>query len=271
MFKILTILLFISISLNANLLHDKIENLIGEESYEKHLSLINFIFKDNDKFYYEEKFEFDLIIKELKKNGLLTLSLDTPKDILVEFRANSNPLKSLKILKDTLLSLGYYYYFTKTISYDGSSNLIWTIKLKTESAIDPLVLSKELKNSSCSINNISRDEDKWIYELDTQNAILSDAIYITNNEKVSLKKPLKPYFIKVEKASKLVIMSKVLNTWFPSVVFYDKDLKILKVTNKKKSHRNLTISIPESTKYIKISDLYTLINIKRGLSVFIKE
>jgi len=33
----------------------------------------------------------------------------------------------------------------------------------------------------------------------------------------------------------------------------------------------VSLSIPSQTKYIKITDLYTLDNIKRGLNVMIKE
>ena len=85
------------------------------------------------------------------------------------------------------------------------------------------------------------------------------------------KKPLTPYFIRIDKAQSLYVASRVLNRWFPNIVFYDKHLKILKVVNEDRVHRNIRLSVPEETKYIKISDLYTLINIKRGLSVIIKE
>lgn len=282
MFRMFFISLIFSLSLFANetvetntntstLLHDKIKNFIGDKEYNKHINLINFIFKNKSNYQYNENINYISLIKTLKENGLLRLNFEEPKDILIQFKMNNNPLKSLKILKDTLKSLGYYYYFTKSSVYDGNNKLTWTIKLTTEAAIDPLVLSNELLKQDCRMINISKEGNQWIYDINTTYANLKDAIYISNNERVSFKKPLKDYFIRVENASSIYIASRILNKWFPNVVFYDRHLNILKVVNKDKVHRNIKISVPEDTRYIKISDLYTLINIKRGLSVIIKE
>lgn len=272
-----SLLLFYSLFANElenssdNLLHDKIKNLIGEAIYTEHINLINFVFKNKQNYQYNENLNYISIIKTLKENGLLHLNYEEPKDILIQFKINNNPLKSLKILKDTLKSLGYYYYFTKTSVYDGDKILNWTIKLKTEAAIDPLVLSNELLEKDCRMIDISKEDDKWIYTIDSNFASLKDAVYVSNNERISFQKPLTPYFIRIDKAKTLYVASRVLNRWFPNIVFYDKHLKILKVVNEDKVHRNIRLSIPEETRYIKISDLYTLINIKRGLSVIIKE
>ncbi len=273
MIKKILISIFLVISLNANeLLNQKIENFIGTQNYLTHKNLINFIFKKEYQYTTVDGLNYQTILKTLKENGLLNLAFNAPKNIEVTFKINSNPVKSFKILKDTLKSLGYYYYFTKHTVYDGTESLTWTIKLKTEAAIDPLVLSNELFQHDCKVLDIKKESnDKWVYELDTTNASLFDATYITNNERVAFSKPLSPYFIKVDKASKIYIKSKTLNRWLPYVVFYDEHLNILKVSKEEKVYRNITLSIPENTKYIKITDLYTLFNIKRGLSVLIKE
>ncbi len=273
MIKKILISVFLVISLNANqLLNEKIENLIGQESYLTHKNLINFIFQKEYEYTTVDGLNYQAVLKTLKDNGLLNLAFDEPKNIEITFKTTNNPLKSLKILKDTLKSLGYYYYFTKHTVYDGEKDLTWTIKLKTEAAIDPLILSEELSKQDCKILNISKEsDDKWVYELNTEDATLYDAQYITNNEKVVFTKPLSPYFIKIDNASQINITSRTLNSWLPYVVFYDKNLNILKVSKEDKVFRRLTLSIPENTRYIKISDLYTLFNIKRGLSVLIKE
>lgn len=272
MFKLFIASILLALCVQANILDDKIENLIGSQDFNKHKNLINFIFKDTKKYMLSENINYSEVIKSLQENGLLKLSFAKPKDVIIEFHTNKDPVKSLKILKDSLKSLGYYYYFTKSTRFDGLHNLIWTIKLTTEAAIDPLVLSNELVNKNCRILDISKEEnDKWIYKINTQNSTLSDTISIINGERVSLKKPLKPYMIKVSPARQLYIASRILNKWSPHIVFYDKHLNILEVIKKDRVHRNLRISIPQNTQYIKISDLYALINIKRGLSVVIKE
>lgn len=272
MFKTLLLSVLLTFALNADLLNDKIKNLIGEEDFIKHNNLINFIFKKRSDFILGDNLNYTQVAKKLQENGLLKLAFDKPKDITVTFLVNKDPVKSLKILKDTLKSLGYYYYFTKSTRFDGQDRLHWTIKLTTEAAIDPLVLSNELQKQNARIVEITKqDNDEWLYKINTTNSTINDSLFILNNEKVILKKPLSPYILRVNEAKNIYITSRILNRWSPYVVFYDKHLNILEVVKKDKIYRKLKLSIPESTKYIKISDLFTLINIKRGLSVIIKD
>ncbi len=277
MFKTLLLLVLLTFTLQADLLktdllNDKIKNLIGQEDFTKHNNLINFIFKNRSNFIISDTLNYTQIVKKLQENGLLKLAFDKPKDITVTFQVNKDPVKSLKILKDTLKSLGYYYYFTKSTRFDGQDRLLWSIKLTTEAAIDPLVLSYELLKQNARILEITKEEnDTWVYKINTTDSILNESIFILNNEKIVLKKPLTPYILKVKKAKKIYITSRILNRWSPYVVFYDKHLNILEVIKKDKIYRKIKLSIPNNTKYIKISDLFTLINIKRGLSVVIKD
>ncbi|RXJ98076.1 hypothetical protein CRU98_11195 [Arcobacter sp. CECT 8986] len=272
MIKKIFLLSLFTLTLYANTLDDKIENLIGKFEYLKHKNLINYIFKNENDYFIGNSIDYIKVIKKLQENGLLKLKLDKPKDIYIKFNTNSAPTKSLKILKDTLKSLGFYYYFTQTLKYD-TQNLNWEIKLKTEAAIDPLILANELYKQNCRVANINREgEDRWEYSIDTTFSKLNNSILMTANEKKYLTKPLKPYLIKLnENISKLIILSKVLNSWFPKVVFYDKDLNILDIVKQDKLHNKLSLDVPVNTKYIKIDDLYTLINIRRGLTIITKE
>ena len=64
----------------------------------------------------------------------------------------------------------------------------------------------------------------------------------------------------VDDCSYLEIRSHYLNNWFPNIVFFDEDLKILDVIKKDSVNRRYKTEVPQNTKYIKISDLYNLIN-----------
>jgi hypothetical protein len=273
MFKLVITLFFLSSALFASSLHDKIANLIGAKQYQAHQNLIALIFTDQQNYYLANgNFNYVQILNALKQNGLLHLKLNEPKEIEVEFQTNKNPIKSLKLLNDTLKSIGYYYYFTTHTAFNKKGHLIWTIKLKTEFAIDPLVFVGEILKSQSKVIDITKEEnDKWIYKIDTNFATISESIVIDNNELVKLQKPLRPYFIKVYDAKSLKIMSSALDAWHPHVVFYDKNLNVLQTIKHDKILRRLTLKIPEQTNYIKITDLFTLVNIKRGLSVIIKE
>ena len=266
-------LFFISvIVLNGSILDNKIQNIIGYEEYSENRSLIDYLFRDNSAFFSDGTINYIAVMEKLKENGLLKVGLNKPKEISITFIISDDPLKSMKIISDSLTTLGYYHYFTKQLIYEENQTIRWSINLKTEAAIDPLMLSKELAKNNCKFVDIRQEGFvKWMYKIDTSNSILSNAYKITKNERVDFRKPLDPYFIKIDDAKTLNIISKYGNQWFPRVVFYDKHLNILAIekTNEKKD--SLLLEIPEETNYIKIDDIYTLANIKRGLSVIIKE
>ncbi len=272
MLKKLFFILIFCLSLNATSLSQRIVNIIGYEEYRINKGLIDYLFSNEADFYQRGAVNYIKIMEKLKDNGLLKISFTTPMDMTITFHINHDPIKSLKIVTDSLKSLGYYHYFTKELTYDEEKNIIWTINLKTEAAIDPLMLSKELYENRCFIFDIKKEGmTKWMYTIDTSNSILSTATKVIADEKISFKKPLKPYLLEIENLKRIDIISKPGNQWFPYVVFYDEHLNILKIVKENEQKRGIRIDIPEYTKYIKIEDIYSLTNINRGLSVIIKE
>jgi len=272
MFKIFISSLILFVSLSANSFDSRIVNIIGYDEYEQNKGLIDHLFSNEQDYYINDSFNYISVMQKLKDNGLLDTGFNKPQDITITFNINNDPIKSLKIISDSLKTLGYYYYFTKYLVYNEEKVLTWTINLRTEAAIDPLMLSKELFKHNCQFIDIRKEGyTKWMYTINTSDSTISDAVVITKNEKVNFTKPLKAYFIKINKANSIDISSKPGNQWFPKVVFYDTHLNILNLVKKDRKHSNLRLRIPENTKYIKIEDIYTLTNIKRGLSVLIKE
>ena len=90
---------------------------------------------------------------------------------------------------------------------------------------------------------------------------------LVDNNRLSLKKPLKPYIVRVQNISRISIDSNAGNTWYPSVIFYDNDFNIIEIHEDESLQKSLRISVPKNTKYIKIDDLYTLANLKRGINI----
>ena len=76
--------------------------------------------------------------------------------------------------------------------------------------------------------------------------------------------------LKISKAKSLQVISRNLNNWFPHIVFFDKDLMVLTVIKKDRVFKGLRVKIPENTRYVKVTDTYNLINIKRGLSIIVR-
>ncbi len=268
------LLIFLLIgTLNASLLFDKIENIIGKKQFQIHNKLIEVLFKDKTNFYITDNIlNYSIVLQTLKDNGLLHLKFGEPKELKVEFKSNTDAIKTLKILNETLRGMGYHYYFTKESSLDKQSGILtWTIIFKTEYILDPFILVQELKSKACKISDVTRvTDDFWKYDIDVSFAKIKEAIKIDNNEKVIFQKPLRAYLIEVTNASKLQVISRNLNHWFPYIAFYNTHLNVLKVIKKNRIYKGYRTNVPRETKYIKITDLYTLINIKRGLSIIVK-
>lgn len=268
--KAFFIILFLSTLLNGSVLDQKIESIIGKKDFALHKNLINLIFKDQGKFTYQNSFRYYNIFKTLKDNGLLNLRLNKPQEITLEFKGLNKPVKSYKILKDILHVLGYRYFFTEEFSLEENKAMVWKIRLKAEYMVDPVILLKELQQKNCKITNVEKEQNNWSYEIDFEKAILNEAKLVEKNEKVKFQKPLKDYFLMVDEAKSLQIISRKLNNWYPYIVFFDNDLNTLKLIKKNRVYRGYKTKVPKGTKYIKITDMFNLINIKRGLSVIVR-
>lgn len=265
MMKKLILLIACSVVLNANL-NVKIENIIGSDSYYTHKNLINYIFSNKSAYYTNGVVNYPLLTEKLQSNGLLKLKYSSSQYIDVRFEFTGQPKKSLIILKDILKSLGHYYYFTQEASFEDK--FVWSIKLKTEAAISPLALSQALAKRDCRVTDIRKEGSyTWHYSIDSNNSqIFKSKDLITNNE-LSLRKPTKPYMIKIANANAINIQSQSGNRWHPNVVFYDNDLKIIEIYKDDNLQKNLRLDVPTDTKYIKIDDLYSLSNLRRGISI----
>jgi hypothetical protein len=244
-------------------IHTKVENVLGKEDYNKHINLINYIISKN--LSYEE------VLDELRINKLLKLNLGGQKYLDLTLVIENSSLKSFKIIKDSFKSLGYYKYLTKKLIIK-SSVITWNVELKTEMAIDPTVLVKALKqNNSLVTDIIKEDENIWTYYIDNKNSKLSDVKSLILSDELTLKKALKAYLLEIDtNTNSLDIYSKAGNRWYPKVIFYDNELNILQSIQKDTFHRYLKVYVPYNTKYIKIDDLFSLSNIKRGMKI-IKE
>jgi len=268
---IVNLILSLGVFLNASILTEKVETIIGTNDYKIHKSLIELLFKDESQFISRGNIRYLKFFKTLQENGLLNLHLDKPSDVKIEFISLNNHFKSYKILNDTMQVIGYRYFFTKAMKIDEEDKLIWDIELKAEYMIDPVVLLDELRKNNCQVNHVeSIDFHQWSYEVDCQNARLSNAIEIEKNEKVKFQKPLRAYLLSVENGKSLQVISRNLNNWFPHIVFFNKDLQVLQVIKRDRMYKGLTIKIPNDTRYVKITDMYNLINIKRGLSIIVR-
>ena len=266
MIRKLILIITLSVLLSANL-DMKVKDLLGNSDYNTHKNLINHIFSNEANFYTNNQIDYTKIIQELSNNGVLKLNLPSTQNISITFNVNKYPKKSSKNLGDILRALGQHNFIVQE-EIVVNNNLKWTIQVKTAAAISPLRLSQELQSINCRIVDIKREGDyNWNYSIDTSDSSVYRAEDLINNKELSLKKPLKPYMIKVSNTKVITIKSSSGNIWYPNVVFYDEALNIIGSYEENSLHKSLRLEVPNNTKYIKIDDLYTLANMKQGINI----
>jgi len=250
--------------LDEDLLAQKIQNFVGKDAYEKKINFINVIFDPKASFYKNERVDVIKVVQTLEENGLLKLFFKKPQEVRLSFKTSGSPLFFVKLMGDSLRNIGYYRYVT-TASKLNSSEFIWNIAMTSEYATDPLVLQTELAKSGCYITDITRESPTdWTYVVDMQAGFLN-LLELEHSKEVKLKHSLYAHWLDCSMIQELKIRSSRRNNWYPQISYYDASLHLLKVTKIDEKRRLVTLNIPKRAKYMKISDLYTLKNVKDEL------
>lgn len=247
-------------------LYDKIKSLIGEATYAKNRSFVEIIFQPTEAYYFNGHIDVVKVVETLKENGLLNLFYERPQSLELTFSTNGSPLFFVKLMGETLRSMGYYRYITKSSKLD-SSLFYWKVQLVTEYATDPTILSKELQKRGCSIIDITKESAQaWAYDIDMSNAHLS-LTEISDGQQLVFDRSLYAHWLDVSKVNRLVVTSKRGNSWYPYIAYYDNAMRLLKVYKRDQRSWQLQLRLPRDCAYVKLADLYTLKNIKNGLQI----
>jgi len=253
-----------NLTVEESLLTTKIKTFLSEESFIKNRDFIKVIFSPESDFYTQDRVDVVKVAHTLKENGLLNLFFDKPQELELSFKTSGSALLFVKILGDTLRNIGYYRYVTSESHLD-QSQFTWTIVLTTEYATDPLILEKELQKSGCGIIDIvKKNSSSWEYSVDMSRAYLNIPSLISDEE-IKLKRSLYAHWLEIGSIQDLAIKSSFRDDWYPHITYYDKQLHLLEVLKKDKKTRNILLVMPKGSKYIKISDIYTLKNVKDNL------
>jgi hypothetical protein len=245
-------------------LTSKIKSFLDVENYQDNEAFINVIFEPKSAFYENERVNAVKVIQTLKENGLLKLFYKKPQSLKLNFKTSGAPLFFVKIMGDTLRNIGYYRYVTLASNLDASE-FEWNIGLTSEYVTDPLILEKELQKSGCNIIDIERNTDReWTYVIDMGRAFLNVEKLHADME-VSLKRSQYAHWLDISKIKNLHITSSKRNSWYPYIAYYDASLHLLKVLKQDKICHELSLNIPPNTKYMKLSDMYNMKNVRDKL------
>lgn len=246
---------------NREMLDLKIKSLLPKQVYIENKSYINTILFDEPLYILNDRVDALKVIGKLKDDGLLELYFDKPSELRLNFHTSDNPLFFVKIMGDTLRNMGYYRYITKESKLD-ETGFTWSITLKAEYVIDPQVLQNELSSSGSTIVDITRINLKeWTFSIDMRDAYLNVEA-LQDGFEVELQRSLYAYWLDVSMIKQLRISSSRRNSWYPYITYFDSSLHLLKVVKEDSRRTKMLLEIPQSAKYIKISDIYTLKNIK---------
>lgn len=245
-------------------LTSKIMSLLDESVYTKNEAYIKIIFSPESDFITNYRVDAVKVVETLKENGLLSLYFKKPQELILNFKTSDNPLFFMKIMGDTLRNIGYYRYVTRESKLD-ETGFTWSISLKAEYVTDPQVLQTELNKSGSVITDVTMNSQaEWTFSVDMRDGFLN-VPKLVSFENIELKRSLYAYWLDVSQIKKLSIQSSTRNSWYPYITYFDSSLHLLKVIKKDSKTRNIILNIPNGAKYIKISDIYTLKNIKNFL------
>jgi len=247
-----------------NPLINKIQSFLDASTYENNKDFINVIFDPKSSFYENNRVNSVKVVQTLKENGLLKLYFKKPHELKLNFKTSGAPLFFVRLMGDTLRNIGYYRYVTTASNLD-ESEFTWNISLSAEYATDPLILEQELKKSGCRVIDIQRESAyEWTYIIDMSHGFLNvQELHARVN--IRLKHSLYAHWLNVSKIKTLRIISSKRNSWYPYITYYDASLHLLKVLERKSIYKKINLLIPSNAKYMKITDFYTLKNVRDEL------
>jgi len=259
-----------ALSLTAGILEDSIRSLVGENMYKKHYKLIHVLFEDSNIYIRGGSVDSVKVAKTLEENGLLSLILPSSENIELKFAySGENPLFFVKVMNDTLQKMGISFFLTKSAKLD-KNGFVWTISFTARIIPDPVLLAKRLSEYNISINSLERQNSThWFYRIDMNNAVLPIRV-MQAGENFQLIRPIRPVWFNVSKIKRLILRERPGSHWYADVVVYDKMLHILYMKQNDTRTRYLNLKLPSDAVYVKVSDRFTLENLKSGLVISAK-
>lgn len=267
--KLLSVLL-LTASVYAQAVLEKVRSLMDEQTYASHSKLVSLLFEDEDSYMKSSSVDMVKVAKTLEENGLLKLSLPSVQQVELTFEyGGENPLFFMKLMSDTLRNIGLSFILTKEAKLD-KDGFVWTILFESKTVPDPVLLAKRLEKNRAEVLDLERIEANiWRYRIGTQSAKI-DAKPIEPGEVVKAVRPVRPVWIDVSRIKRLVIREMPGSHWYADVVVYDKMLHILSMKQSDKRTRYLNLKLPADAEYVKISDRFTLENLRSGVKLTAK-
>ena len=264
------VILFFSF-VQASSLFREIENITGKNTYIANKKIIRTLFKNERAFYSRGHIDYDKVLTILKKNHLLPVKLSRATQISLGFATRQrHPVAFIKLVRDSLHELGYSRIDIQKVIQDASG-FLYKVNVYSDSAPDPIAIVESFAKKGCDVVKIKRFSiANWRYFVDIRGVEIVPE-KLPRRKKVHLPKPLEPYWINVSDIKVVLFNSSRANRWHPDIVFYDRFMNVIDNFSKDIKSYNIRLEVPENARYMKVRDLYTLDNIRRGLTIYLAD
>lgn len=262
----LFILFFIGICW-GDFLDDKIKNFINEDTYRINKNFIDKIFFNRQAFFQDGIIDNKKILETLKSNGLLNLKFNNPKEVNIIFSSQTSPIFLLRTVNSVLASMGYSYFEVKKAEYDeGRSSIIFGFT--SEYMIDPLIILEEMNKRGYIFNDVQKINDQaWGYNVTLFDSRLANARNIELGDSLDLKEVSGEYWLQISDIGGNMNIISNSAEWKPKIVFFDKNLHIVDILNKKTNINNIAFNVLKDVRFILISDTRSSTILKSGIRV----
>ena len=267
MVKKLCLLLLLVVGIQADTLFERVASLMDPADYDSHRKLIALLFENESEYRVGSDYDMVKIATVLEENGLLKLKLERSEEIDLTFEnSGENNLFFMKVVEDTLRSLGLSSVLTKRATLD-ENGFVWQVAYVSNSVPDPVMIANRLVKKGARVTNIERiAAADWRYRIDLDDAKV-DAMPIGSGEVKKIVRPVRPVWVDVSHIKRLTIRELPGSHWYADVVVYDKMLHILSMRQNDTRTRFMRLRLPSDAAYVKISDRFTLENLRSGLKL----
>ncbi|OBV29563.1 hypothetical protein BKN38_02915 [Helicobacter sp. CLO-3] len=249
------LLCLVQTTAQADAIDDKIQELVGADSYARNKNFINNIFASKARFYLNNGApNISTIANELKNNGLLVLKFPKPMELSVSFSADTSPSILSYTINNVLSSMGYSYFMISQASRIEGRSLV-KFSFITEHALDPSILFGELQKRGFWLKDIARTSiNEWAYTIEPRKAQLSNAKPINIGNSLTMREVSGQYWLNIISSRTASLKINAPAQWTPRIVCYDKNLEIINLIVEQTPKGALSVRIDERVAFVMISD-----------------
>ena len=241
----------------------QVQPMLPEETMRKHARLIALLFEQDAA--YQTAWGYDLlkIAKTLETNGLLPAPAAPAR---FRFQADAADAKRMAlIVYDVLRDIGAASALPVAGGRDAQRTSL-TVSI-AKNVPSPIQLGERLRAYGVRMVGLRYlEKSEWQIDLDCSQCRLP-ALSLAPHETKSLLRPIQPIWLDVSQTARIDLRERAGSHWHPSVTVYDKMLRILSIITRQNRTRYLSVSLPEGAAYVRITDLYTLDNLRSGLRI----